>query len=508
MLVVLPVGPQDREQAIRWLNWVEELGGIGSHRLIVACARRVPNPTELSRSYGLYVPHDEDERGWPMSPNHLFKRVAQHITWSPNPEAYFWCEPDCIPLSPDWIDRLESEYRSSGQYFMGANVKVDNTPEHMSGNAIYPKNVMERAFNIVHADLAAFDVVAAEQIVGQAHWTNLIQHVWKKEEGRNFTFPDQASVDAMVSKDAVVFHQNKDGTLIERLRERLVVEKPDNKELPKEKAKRTPKKKEQGKLTVVYKTYANDLVWLKYSLISLEKQFKHPFKLLIYCHDKAVNQLEKLLDEVDVFAKVIPVTYDINGYLKQMVVKCMCWQDVDTEYVAIMDSDVVFKAPVYFKDFFRGTKMTWNYLARTKQNETEEVWGVWKDAVHRMTGKNMDTYYMYNAFPFAFKTASLKGAYDFFIKLHGVDYNEFCRKGLDEAKVLPTDPVSGPDGKFPAMSKIFEEFEYLGWYFQNNTKDYLFFEGPNRNSMETRVQYWSHGGIDSKKEEIEKIVNT
>ena len=87
------------------------------------------------------------------------------------------------------------------------------------------------------------------------------------------------------------------------------------------------------------------------------------------------------------------------------------------EYVAIMDSDVVFKAPVYFKDFFQGTKMTWSYLARTKQNELEEVWGVWKDSVHRMIDKNMDTYYMYNAFPFVFKTASLKGAYDFFIKL-------------------------------------------------------------------------------------------
>jgi hypothetical protein len=220
MLVVLPVGPQDREQAIRWLNWVEELGGIGSHRLMVACARRVSNPTELSRSYELYVPHDEDERGWPMSPNHLFKRVAQHITWSPNPEAYFWCEPDCIPLVPGWLDLLDSEYRTCGQYFMGAQVNIQGTPEHMSGNAIYPKNVMERAFNLIHADLAAFDVVGAEQIVGQAHWTKSIQHVWRKDEGRNFTFPDQASVDAMVSKEALVFHQNKDGTLIERLRER------------------------------------------------------------------------------------------------------------------------------------------------------------------------------------------------------------------------------------------------------------------------------------------------
>jgi hypothetical protein len=506
MLVVLPVGPQDREQAIRWINWVEELGGIGNHRLLVACARRVVNPNELSRTYELYVPHDEDERGWPMSPNHLFKRVLQHVTWSSKPEAFFWCEPDCIPLTPKWLDRLEAEYRNCRQPFMGANVKVDNTPEHMSGNAIYPMNAMERAYNLVHADLAAFDVVAAEQIIGQAHWTKLIQHVWQKDNGRNFTFPDQTSVDTMVSKDAVVFHQNKDGTLIQRLRERLVPQKSDNKQLVKEKPKKVAKKKEQEKLTVVYKTYANDLVWLKYSLLSLEKQFKHPFKLLIYCHDKAVDGLERLIEEVGVFAKVIPVTYDINGYLKQMVVKCMCWKDIDTEYTLILDSDVVFKAPVYFKDFFQGTKMTWNYLAKNKENEKEEVWGVWQDAVRKMTNQTMDNYYMYNAFPFVFKTASLKGAYEFFLKLHGVDYNDFCKKGLEEARVLPEDPISGDRGKFPAMAKIFEEFEYLGWYFRNNTKEYKFIEGPNLKSMETRVQYWSHGGVESKREEIEKLL--
>ena len=240
MLVVLPVGPQDRAQAIRWLDWVEELGGIGTLRLMVACARAVPNPTELGRSYELYIPHDQDERGWPMSPNHMFKRVAQHITWGSNPEDYFWCEPDCIPLISGWLDLLDSEYRTCGRYFMGAQVKVEGTPEHMSGNAVYPKSIMERASNVIHADQAAFDVVAAEQIVGQAYWTKSIQHVWRKDGGRNFTFPDQASVDAMVSKEAIVFHQNKDGTLIERLREKR---SPKQVEVPEAK----PKKRQMRK---------------------------------------------------------------------------------------------------------------------------------------------------------------------------------------------------------------------------------------------------------------------
>ena len=222
MLVVLPVGPQDREQAVRWLDWVEELGGIGKHSLMVACAKKVPSPWELARGkYELFVPRDEDERGWPQSPNHLFKRVLQHITWTKNACPYLWCEPDCIPLKPNWVDALEIEFNACGKSFMGAQVLAPNVVEHMTGNAIYGHNAMMKAWNLVHAEAAAFDVVGAEQIIPQAHWTDLIQHVWKKEDGRNFVFPNQKSVDEMVNPKAVLFHQNKDGTLIERLRERF-----------------------------------------------------------------------------------------------------------------------------------------------------------------------------------------------------------------------------------------------------------------------------------------------
>jgi hypothetical protein len=105
---------------------------------------------------------------------------------------------------------------------------------------------MERAFNLVHADLAAFDVVGAEQIIGQAYWTKSIQHVWRKDEGRNFTFPDQASVDAMVSKEAVMFHQNKDGTLIERLRERRSPKKVEVPKTPEVKPKKRRMRRKTG----------------------------------------------------------------------------------------------------------------------------------------------------------------------------------------------------------------------------------------------------------------------
>lgn len=385
MLVVLPVGPQDREQAIRWVNWVEELGGIGTHRLMVACARRVPNPTEISRHYELYVPHDEDERGWPMSPNHLFRRVAQHITWSPNPEAYFWCEPDCIPLIPGWIDRLESEYRSSGQYFMGANVKVNNTPEHMSGNAIYPKNVMERAFNIVHADLAAFDVVAAEQIVGQAHWTKLIQHVWKKEEGRNFTFPDQGSVDAMVSKDAVVFHQNKDGTLIQRLRERSSLKpKVENKPV-KEKLKKTKNKKPN--IDLFYTTYPKDKQWFSYSVRIAKKNLSGIRNIVAVVRQQ---HLQEFLDlNLDVVYKTVPDSWNsTRGYHWQQWIKMRAPEFTDADFIAHVDSDTYFKEPVDIKEFFKDKKPGWLFRKYSELNVP------WKPITEKVLRKECEIEYM------------------------------------------------------------------------------------------------------------------
>lgn len=502
MLVVLPVGPHDRDQAERWIKWAEELGGFREHELLVACARRVSSPEELVRNrYGLYIPNDEDERGWPQSPNHLFKRVIQHITWTKEGEAFLWCEPDCIPLVDDWLDRLTTEYNSCGKPFMGARVLVDNTPEHMTGNAIYGKNAMYKAPYLVQAENAAFDVVAAEQIIGQAHWTDLIQHVWKKDDGRNFKFPDQDSVKKMVRENAVLFHQNKDGSLINRLREKILFLKH------KANVKTEETKTKFDGITVVYKTYGKDLIWLRYSLLSLTKFFNEKYKLLIYCHDQSCGELEKLLGELNVTARVIPVMYDIHGYLKQMVVKCMAWKDVDTEFIMFIDSDVIFKSQVNFSNFFKEDKIKWFYLNKSKDNEKEEVWNVWGDSILRMLKHPMSVYYMYNSFPFVIRRDTLKKAYLKFIDLHDIDYLEFCRKGLDEHNIRVSDILPGEGGKFRTMAKIFEEFEYLGWYCHNHTKEYAFLEGPNFDSMESRVQFWSHGGISQVEGEIKQILN-
>lgn len=185
----------------------------------------------------------------------------------------------------------------------------------------------------------------------------------------------------------------------------------------------------------------------------------------------------------------------MNGYIKQMVVKCMCFEHVNTEFVMYMDSDVIFSDYYSPTSIIENNRIKWFIQTRNEHNYNNDFWLVWEKSVEKMTGDKMTTFYMSNEFPFILKTETIKNAYDKFIEIHGVDYNTFCKNLLEEKGIDISDRILD---KFIEMASIFEEFEYLGWYSNNFTNDYLFIEG--RNPQEFKSQFWSHGGLT---EEIE-----
>jgi hypothetical protein len=251
------------------------------------------------------------------------------------------------------------------------------------------------------------------------------------------------------------------------------------------------------KFTVVYKTYKNDLKWLKYSLLSLQKYVSGISELIIYYHDECELDLINLMNELDLKlkTKLIPVTYDMNGYIKQMVVKCMCFEDVDTEFIMYMDSDVIFSDYYSPESIIEEDKIKWFIQTRNEYNYNADFWLVWEKSVEKMTNDKMTRFYMSNEFPFILKKESVKNAYNKFIEIHGVNYDTFCKNLLELNGVDINDKILD---KFGIMATIFEEFEYLGWYSYNFTNDYIFIEG--RNPKEFKNQFWSHGGLT---EEIE-----
>lgn len=260
--------------------------------------------------------------------------------------------------------------------------------------------------------------------------------------------------------------------------------------------------------TIVYKTYENDLEWLKYSLLSIDKFVSGMKEVIIYYHDKCFDKLIYILNDLNIKFdyRLIAVEYDINGYLKQMVIKCDCYKDVTTDYILIMDCDVIIKDFFKIESFLnKDGKINWFYLNKNEYNCNDSQWSVWEKSIMNMVNENMDRFYMYNSFPFLFKKETLKNADDKFSSMHNITYNEFCKKKLNELGVSIDDPITGTNGQFVKMASIFEEFEYLGWYSYNHTNDYNFIEGPSK--LDIRCQFWSHGGLtDEIREKIEEIL--
>src|ERR1043166_1586553 len=129
----------DRDQAIRLLEWIRELGGLGSHRLYLMHAFDCqPVPAILPFTD---VPDSEKVANgdWQAStaarsaaaPNSMFRTFAWHFYYAKN-GPWLFLEPDAIPLKRGWLDRMESEYQVAGKPFFGANVVIPQVPPHLT----------------------------------------------------------------------------------------------------------------------------------------------------------------------------------------------------------------------------------------------------------------------------------------------------------------------------------------------------------------------------------------
>jgi len=246
MKFVLNYCLHDRDLTLKLLCWIGCLGGSKESTLVLQGSQSVLRENahtelieEAEKHFGFvesFIPFTEDERGWPYSPNHgwiqsvIHQREGMHKYKVGEAPFWFWLEPDCVPLTPDWVEKLEEEAKkayAARKPFMGAEV---TSPEHrMSGVGLYPPSVLEflekKRLGDMHIRRDAFDSYFASEIVPKAFFTKLIQnvHLVSRNPDISPTFPDQTSL-TLLDKEAVLFHRCKDGTLIDRLEEKQ--EKP------------------------------------------------------------------------------------------------------------------------------------------------------------------------------------------------------------------------------------------------------------------------------------------
>lgn len=232
MIVILPFHRGDYVQASELLSWCRDLGGCPNHDALLLADAAVPwhvghNLLRLAqivfRKASLIATDRSYDEKWPAASNNMWLFAARRVK-----EPWLWLEPDATPLKPGWLDALDKAYQTCNRPFMGAVVTATlrgATFRYFNGVGIYPANAVDIIAPTMRDPGVAWDVAAADVIRTQAMSTSLIHCWWGEPDlppsfDRVSTKPHVKTLD-WLPPNAVLFHRNKDGSLIRLLRERL-----------------------------------------------------------------------------------------------------------------------------------------------------------------------------------------------------------------------------------------------------------------------------------------------
>lgn len=250
LLVVLPYCGKDRHTAVALLQWIDHLGGCYENDLLLIGSNDVERPDlniSMFRSFEFIQPAFKlPNESHPVGPNRMFETALLHMVRRKETRPFLWLEPDCVPLRKWWLKDIEKEYAEAlkAKKEILASIIVLNDsrfpPRIPSGVAVYPADawkVYSRlqtnrkiAWDIQFANDAIKLTKPSESIVSRLNHNQTPTFV----ERRVKTSPENAMTIDRIPSKAALFHPNKDGTLIELLRDRMPA-KPEVKLPPKPK---------------------------------------------------------------------------------------------------------------------------------------------------------------------------------------------------------------------------------------------------------------------------------
>lgn len=228
MILALAYTTHDSRNTLRLIKWMGFLSDANDFQLkqeqILLVASRAVSTTDrhrqicamaaevFGRAY-CHVPDTEHEVGWPGAANFMFSEALNHA------EQFFkddvlWLESDATTVRRGWLSDIYSDWDlagNRGKTFMGA--LVPHSINHMTGIAVYGKSWRNVAPRLVTCpDHDAWDCWAAADTLPNCHYTDLIQHVFKRHD-KFWSVPTLG----IVGGRTAIFHQDKSGKLLEML---------------------------------------------------------------------------------------------------------------------------------------------------------------------------------------------------------------------------------------------------------------------------------------------------
>jgi hypothetical protein len=291
---------------------------------------------------------------------------------------------------------------------------------------------------------------------------NLIQHAWGRingvfdpHVGEAPSFPPGRGLEEINPK-AAILHRNKDGTLIDRMREGTV--------------KRAVAPTGGPRMAIFIRTFKNDAQWLVYCLRSIKKFCTGYSEVVLACPKEDMAVIQQVVAPYR--HRVVPVENDpAKGYLEQQVTKLCADQFTDAEYILMTDSDCLFIVP--------NTPLSWFTNGRIVHLITPwaalEGGGamVWRKPTEAALGYPCE-YETMRRHPFVFPRSVIAN----------------CRKWIENRHRKPI-------REYVLSTGGFSEFNSLASYAMSREPQWFTFVNTTNNPLPPEIvkQFWSWGGI-------------
>lgn len=219
MIISYAVCQQDEVVALSTLEWAHHLDGKLPYNAILSVGEGVQGGPLIAAMEKLFqkvtvLNSSDAPNSWPQGKNATFQNLVRYLDsqHSLSLEGFLWWEPDAIPLKKGWLATLEAEHLAGGKAFTGY---VHDALKCMECVGIYPPNFMEYSpITGMLCRAAPWDRCCGAAIIQNVHRANHLMQFVHDIDGCPPTFGTDLS---LLRPGAVLFHKNKDGSLIQQL---------------------------------------------------------------------------------------------------------------------------------------------------------------------------------------------------------------------------------------------------------------------------------------------------